>query len=451
MTAFTPWTLFVDFGLISVLLLVGKLIRVKVRLIQKLFIPPSLIAGFLGLALGKSGFGLLPLSDHIGTYAGILIALVFGSLPLSSPQRKEKGLSERIGSMWAFSQSGMLFQWGMCGLFGLVILGSVWPNLHPSFGIMLPGGFVGGHGTAAALGQAFGQLGYEDARSLAMTTATVGILSSVIGGLILVKWAARRKYTNFISDFADLPNELRTGLLPKHKRESMGESTCSSISIESLTFNFAAMLCIAFGGYLMSKGISYWYPKLELPVFSCAFIIGLIVRKAFDRFQVTDYICPQTVSRLSSMFTDLLVAFGVASIKLEIVVKYAVPLIFLLIFGILFTAFFVLYTGRRLMKNYWFEKSLFTWGWFTGTMAMGIALLRIADPKMESKSLEDYALAYLPIAPVEIALVTFAPLAFISGYGLWFILICLAAGFAVLGTARIKGWWLNPRNRKTAG
>ena len=52
MTDFTPWTLFVDTGIISVLLLLGKLMRVKIRFIQKLFIPPSLLAGFIGLSLG---------------------------------------------------------------------------------------------------------------------------------------------------------------------------------------------------------------------------------------------------------------------------------------------------------------------------------------------------------------------------------------------------------------
>jgi ESS family glutamate:Na+ symporter len=49
---FTPWVLLSDLGIISALLLVGKFIRVKVKLIQKLFIPPSLLAGVLGLALG---------------------------------------------------------------------------------------------------------------------------------------------------------------------------------------------------------------------------------------------------------------------------------------------------------------------------------------------------------------------------------------------------------------
>ena len=72
LTQFTPWTLFTDLGFISILLLVGKFIRVKVKLIQQLFIPPSLIAGLLGLAFGPNGLGWIPLSNDLGTYAAIL-------------------------------------------------------------------------------------------------------------------------------------------------------------------------------------------------------------------------------------------------------------------------------------------------------------------------------------------------------------------------------------------
>ena len=43
MSAFTPWTLFVDIGIVSALLLIGKLMRVRIKLVQKLFIPPSLL------------------------------------------------------------------------------------------------------------------------------------------------------------------------------------------------------------------------------------------------------------------------------------------------------------------------------------------------------------------------------------------------------------------------
>ena len=439
MSAFTPWTLFVDIGIVSALLLIGKLMRVRIKLVQKLFIPPSLLAGFIGLALGPHGFDVLPLSTQTGTYAGILIAFIFGALPLTS--QKVQGKNRGIANMWAYSQGGLLFQWAFGGFLGLLILNQLWP-LSPGFGITMPSGFCGGHGTAAAIGQAFGQLGHDEILTLAMTAATAGIVASVILGLIFVKWGASKKHTAFLADYNDLPAELQTGLLPQDKRESMGESTCSSISIDSLTFNLSLVCLIAFCGYGISKLAAQFMPGFELPVFSCAFVAGILLKKVFDRTLVTEYICPKTVNHISGALTDFLVAFGIASIKLSVVLEYIVPLAILLLSGLAVTLIYVFVMARKLMKECWFEKALFTWGWFTGTMAMGIALLRVVDPKMRSRCLDDYALAYLFIAPVEICLITFAPVAFVNGYGLLFSGICLAAFLGIMGVAYFKKWFV---------
>ena len=439
MEAFTPWTLFVDIGIISFLLLVGKLMRVKLKIIQKLFIPPSLLAGFIGLALGPHGFDVLPLSTQTGTYAGILIAFIFGALPLTS--QKAKGNSQEIGTMWAYSQAGLLLQWAFGGLLGLLLLNQIW-SLSPGFGITMPSGYCGGHGTAAAIGQAFAQLGHDEILTLAMTAATFGIVASVILGLIFVKWGAKKKHTTYLADYNDLPDELRTGLLPKEKRESMGESTCSSISIDSLSFNLAVVCAIALSGYGISKLAAYFMPGFELPVFSCAFVAGILIKKALDRTHASESICPQTVNHISGAMTDYLVAFGIASIKLSVVLEYIVPLAILLLSGLAVTLTYVFVMARKMMKECWFEKALFSWGWFTGTMAMGIALLRVVDPKMKSRCLDNYALAYLFIAPVEISLITFAPVAFVNGYGLIFAGICLVAGLSVLAVAYFKKWFV---------
>ena len=70
MTDFTPWTLFVDTGIISVLLLLGKLMRVKIRFIQRLFIPPSLLAGFIGLSTKGSQRRCRQYRQHVGIFTG---------------------------------------------------------------------------------------------------------------------------------------------------------------------------------------------------------------------------------------------------------------------------------------------------------------------------------------------------------------------------------------------
>ena len=442
---FTPWVLLTDLGIISALILVGKFIRVKVKLIQKLFIPPSLLAGILGLAFGPNGLGWLPLSGSMGIYAAVLIALVFGSLPLSSPKFSAKEVAGRVGPMWAYAQLGMLVQWGIMGLFGLFVMKLIWPDLNDAFGVMLSTGFYGGHGTAAAIGEAFNGLGWDEASSLGMTTATVGVICAIIGGLIFIKVAAKNKQTAFISDFGDLPDELRSGLIPQEKRESLGSATTSGISIEPLTFHFALVLLVAFLGYSMSVGVKQLYPQLELPVFSCAFIVGLVLKKIFDATNVTNYICPNTTQRIGSMSTDLLVAFGVASIKLGVVVKYALPLVVLIVAGAFIVYWITFFFGRRLSKTYWFERTIFAWGWWTGTMAMGIALIRIVDPKLASKAMDDYALAYLPIAPIEILLITFVPVMFVNGMGLWLSLGCLALSALIVLLAVKMGWWIKKK------
>ena len=425
----TAWTLFVDIALISALLLLGKVLRARVRFIQRLFLPPSLLAGFAGLVLGPELLGWLPLSENMGTYAGILIALVFATLPLTSQKKESQG--GRVGRMWSYSQAGMLLQWALGGAIGMLILKYFFP-VADSFGLAMPAGFCGGHGTAAAIGEGFSRFGDTEMQSLAMTAATVGIVASVIVGMWLISRGAEKGDTTYLTKFSELPPELRTGILPEDKRVSMGMASFSAISLDSMSFNFAIVAVITGLGYALSKLVSLIWPVLALPVFCCAFIAGILVRWILVRTRTDQYISKAIIGHLSGAFTDYLVAFGVASIKLSIVAKYIVPLLILLAAGLLCTLAFVFIVGKRIHKEAWFEKSIFTWGWFTGTMAMGIALLRISDPDGKSRTLDDYAMAYLYIAPVEISLVTLSPMLFTRGLGLWFILLCAIAGAGIL-------------------
>jgi ESS family glutamate:Na+ symporter len=178
-----------------------------------------------------------------------------------------------------------------------------------------------------------------------------------------------------------------------------------------------------------------------LPVFSCAFIVGIVVKWIMGLVKADEHISKPILGHLSGAFTDYLVAFGVASIRLQIVGRYVVPLLILLAVGLVLTLLYVFLIGARIHRTDSFEKSIFTWGWFTGTMAMGIALLRITDPDSRSGCLDDYAFAYLYIAPVEIALVSLSPLAFGSGLGWLFVTVCVLGGAGILAFSAIKGWF----------
>ena len=436
---FTPWTFLVDFGIISVLLMLGKLVRARVSFIQRLFLPPSLIAGFTALLLGPEVLGWIPVDPSVcGTYSAVLIALVFGCIPLTS-SKKTSGSREGVGRMWAYSNSGMLFQWALGGALGLWLFSFIWPGTE-ALGIAMPAGFCGGHGTAAALGAAFSENGDVDMMSISMTCATVGIIAAVIIGLAMIKWGTNHGKTTFLAKYSDLPDELRTGIMPKDKRDSIGEASFSAISLDSLTFNFGVVAAIGAGGYGISCLVAHFWPILKLPTFICAFIVALAVRWIFDRTGASEFVCPKIVNHLSGAFTDYLVAFGVASIRLAVVWKLIVPLLIMLVAGLALTFLFVVLVGRRLAGEYWYEKAVFTWGWFTGTMSMSIALLRIIDPDMRTGTLDEYAYAYVYVAPVEIALISLAPIAFLTGFGWLYVALSLLGGVATLAVAGAKGW-----------
>jgi len=437
---FSAWSVFTDLGLMSLLLLLGFLLRAKVRIIQELFLLASLIAGLLGLILGPNGLNIMPFSGSIGSYAGILITLVFGALPLSAAKVPFKSITKRVGNMWAYGQMTSIFQWGFGALFGLVVIGSLWHQVNPGFGLILAAGFSGGHGTAAAIGTAFAGLGWEEASSLAMTAATVGVVSAIVGGLIIIKWGAKKGYTSIITDFADLPEELKTGLVPKEKREESGKNTISSIALDPQLLHLGLIATISVAGYYLAVYGSQIIPKVQIPPFSVAFILGTIAVYFFDKAGVSEYVDKKVVTRISGTSTDLLVAFGIASIKLPVVIAYAGPLALLFAFGLLQCWLMFRFLGPRMFEAYWFERSIFTWGWATGTMAMGIALLRIVDPNLESKTLDDFALSFIPSAPVDIIVVSSAPLMFASGQGWPFIGATIGFGAAIFIFAYMKGW-----------
>lgn len=438
---FSPWVLFIDLGLISLLLLVGTIIRAKVLFIQRLFLPASIIAGLLALLLGPNGLEILPFSDQMATYPSILIAIIFGTLPLLSPRIDWVAIKTRVGSMWSYSQLAMMLMWAGGLFFALVILNRFW-DLHEGFGLLLAAGFVGGHGTAAAVGATFAQNGWEEATSLAMTSATVGILSAIVIGIVFIRKGSAKGHTSFLGSFDNLPNELRTGLIAPRDRMKSETDTVSSIVIDPYVFHLSIITIIAMGGYYLSQLGEKLLPSVAIPAFSLAFIVGLVVKKVLNETNTEQYLSTAVVSRISGSATDILVAFGIGSISISVVLDYVTPLILLFIFGLIYAYVFFKVLSKKFFTEYWFEKGIFTWGWITGTVAMGMALLRIVDPNGESKTLDDYSLAYIPIAPVEILLVTFAPMFVLNSQGFVFVSIVFAFAFVIYLMA-IKYKWLN--------
>ena len=161
----------------------------------------------------------------------------------------------------------------------------------------------------------------------------------------------------------------------------------------------------------------------------------------FKQTGVGGYIDENIINRISGTATDFVVFFGIASIKIPVIVKYAAPLAILLVIGILIVVATLMFFGPAMNKGSWFERSLFVFGYSTGVFAIGFVLLRIVDPENRSKTLNDTAFAAPFTTPFEMYAWGFGPMMLLGGRHWQIEGIYVALTLACVAVNMIFRWW----------
>ncbi len=440
-----------DFGIISTLILFSHLLRNRIKLLQNTYIPSAVIAGLLGLFLGPQYLAVVSFSldnngmQNIGSYPSFLVVLLFSTLFLG---KRKKSLSikktiEHAGDTFFFNMSSILGQYGFALLFGTVLLFPLFPYLPAGFSLLLPAGFVGGHGTATAIGTVLESYGLEGAMSIGYASATIGILVGVLGGMIMINIGTRLGWTRLVKSIQEMPLSMKTGFVPEEEQSSIGRETVSPIALDPLTWHIAIVCATAVFSYQIAQVLNSFL-GISVPVFCVALLTGAFMQKIMNIINIGPYVDRHLIHRIGSMVTDFLVAFGVASISVKMVIQFALPLMLMFAFGTLLTLAFVWYIGRRICRNFWFERSMIMFGWNTGSVAMSMVLVRVLDPNMESGVLEDFGISYFGVAFVEIAIISLLPHLVMQGI-VWCPIVVLLSGFmACLLLSRFMVGWFTP-------
>lgn len=438
----SAYTFLADFAIMSLLLVVAQFIRAHVKVIQKLLLPSSVVAGLIGLLTGPQFLGILPLSEHASSYSGVLIVILFASLFIGTESKGsfKKTMSE-AGDTFLLNSAVYFGQYGFALLLGGVFMALCYPAVNVGFSLLMPGGFIGGHGTAATFGRAFEELsGWDEAQTIGQTFATIGILSGVILGTMCINVATKKKATRFITEASSLPDSMLTGLIHPTEQDSIGRATVHSMSLDPLAWHLSLVLIAAGAGYIITNWLTGLFPGISIPMFSVAMLCGVAVQFVLRLFRLTDYVDREVVSKIGNSTTDYLVGFAVASIKVSVVIKYAVPLLVLSLIGLAFVFGYLLIVSQRLFHNFWFERGIFIFGWSTGVAAIGVTLLRVVDPNLRSKTLEDYGMAYVFMSFIEIGLIAILPSLVVSGYQFVAGAVCMVLFLILLGiNAKIYG------------
>lgn len=395
----------IAFLLASGLLLIGLFLRAKIRLLQILYVPAAIIGGLIGLAVLEGGqaaaqLGLTWIPEQAGaivealrSWPGWLIAVVFAGLFLDKPGRSLKE------SLHSTARQGNLV-WIIC--LGQVALGlmAVWLVIQPFhlppfngnvpiyFGQLIEAGFVGGHGTSAALGEVYEKMGFAEAKDLAFFMATVGLIYSVVSGIFFVNLGVRRGWTR--AGNVQIPR--LSGLEARHGSESIGRSKVNSEVLDPLVFQ-ALILGAAYAvGLALQKLVGLAYDGL--PLFMFTLLGGWLVRDSLRLCGIADLIDTDTMRRLVAAAMEYLITAAIASLNLVLIAEALLPLSILLVVAFAWTAVCLVYLSRRLLPSaYWFELGIINYGMSTGVTASGLMLLRIIDKDFDSGAAEHYALA----------------------------------------------------------
>lgn len=436
------WDVLIDAGLMGLLLLVGQFLRAKVKLFQNLLMPASLIGGFIGLILGPGVLNILPFSDQLSGYAGILIAVVFACTPIGDESMSKEDI-KGVGGFFYQNTGILILQYAAGMTLALGVLNKIWPNLNDGFGLLMATGFYGGHGTAAAVGAVYKDYGWPEFFDLGNASATVGLVGGIVIGMALINWGTRKGYTIYVSSPKELPEEIRTGLIPKDKQKSAGKITVSNMSLDPLVFHLAIALFVTFLGKWFSGFVKGYVSWLSIPVFVSALIFGYLAQFVLKKTGAVEYVDRGTMQRISSSATDLLVLSAVASLKLDVISANFGPLLISFIFGLVLNIVWFLYVSKYTSSRAWFERGIMNYGRSNGVIATGVLLNRVVDPDQKSRGLEDTGITDLLNRPIAIALQVLPPLFIVLG-GKWpqYTTLAMWAAFIVLTvSALIFKWW----------
>ncbi len=417
--------IFYSLILIGILLLAGKIIRRRYQIFQDIFIPASIIAGFLGLLLGGQVLGYLAeklikkehwvhdglFPEHIlqvwSGLPGLLISVVFAALFIGKKIPSMKAIWKKAGPMVAHGQT---LAWGqyVIGLsLALLFLTPVW-GMSPLSGALIEISFEGGHGTAAGLADTFRELGFADGADLALALATIGVVMGTLLGIMLINWGVR-------SGRIDPPgkaNSQEMEELAEHDEREIQPMDVDKFSAmtEPLSLHLALIgLAIGLGwalhqGLMLVENLAIGKNEFELmrhvPLFPLAMIGGVFLQVFLDRIGYSKYIDRKLINRISGAALDILIVAALATLSVRTIGQNIVPFSILAIAGITWNLIGFLVLAPLMFPRDWFAKGMGNFGQCMGMTVIGLLLMRIVDPDNRTGAMESFGYKQLLFEPV---------------------------------------------------
>lgn len=384
----------IAFGLASIMLCIGTLLRAKISFLRNMLVPASVIAGVLGFIFMNliAKFGV-----NIGTDANMytdivnhLFTISFISISLTSSDTSEEGAGKQIfkgalgmGTVWCLL-------YALTPLVGMALIGVLgrFFNMDPIYGSMIQYGFAQGPGQAASYGALYEGYGWENAQMVGLAFAAIGFLIAFAVGIPAAKMGINR---GIAKNCGQIDQSILKGYLKKNEQSNyMVKDTTVNSNIETLTFHFALIGLCYIGAIGVAKVFSLLPGFLGTSFSGLMFMNGMIaayIVKFIMKKLNLDFLQENVLqSKITGWTADYLVVCAFMAVGFSVIGEWIVPILVEAAIITVITFFVCFYFGQRFGGSNDFERTLGLYGTSTGTVPSGISLIRIIDPEFKTNT-----------------------------------------------------------------
>ena len=171
-------------------------------------------------------------------------------------------------------------------------------------------------------------------------------------------------------------------------------------AVDPLAFHMAIVFALMLAAYgllyvlhWITQQVSILSSFRNLNIMVPALVVSLVFGMIASKTKLGQICDKDSLSRVGGTSLEFLIASSVATTNLDLVMTYGKPILLISVMGLSLTALFCLGLSKLWLRKNWFEHGILMMGAYTGVLATGLMLLRIADPEMETDALIDVVTA----------------------------------------------------------
>jgi len=393
------WSMLINILLLAIFMGIASFFKAKFKFLRKFLVPTPIIAGFIGLILGKEVLGLAPIDKN---FLGLLVyhLMAIGFIALALQDRKQKK-SRSFVNAGAYIVSTYLIQ-GIVGfVISLLLVNTIYPDLFPMFGLLLPLSFGQGPGQAFSIGSQWESLGFINGGNIGLTFATFGFFWASFAGLPFMNYLVKKSKLKYVKR-----QKHDTYKIINQKMEYR-EST-SNESLDSITIQLFLIALVYFFTFLTLKTCSFLLSPLgnigstlSQLLWGFHFVIGsiygIIIRVIINYARNNDkrvYFDTNKflLQRITGGVFDFMITASIAAISIYTFKRFAVPILLITSVGGLLTMVYTYFMVKKIFSTDQLENVLGFYGMQTGTISTGMALLKEVDPNLSTSATDNLVL-----------------------------------------------------------